>query len=102
MAAEVIQRALAQVAAAAGPRPVWSAAVKNNLPHECPSPTRQAVESLAWGQPILASAQGITYGTHRLTAMRHQGVKSTPALLKVRAGQHLTDVPGAYPHQHLG
>ncbi|MEX5303734.1 hypothetical protein [Kocuria sabuli] len=49
----------------------------------------------------MASAQEITNGAHRITAMRQQGVKSTPALLLARAGQRLSEVPGAYPHQRL-
>ena len=56
---------------------------------------------LAWRHPIVASSEKITDGVHRLTAMRQQGVKSTPALIPARAGQRLSEIPGAYPHQHL-
>ena len=101
VAADVVPRALARRAACTGTPPGLQVVVDELLPRGFPLRLRQAVESLAWGQPILASAQAITHGTHRLTAMRHQGVKSTPALLFARAGQRLAEIPGAYPHQLL-
>lgn len=76
VAAGIIQQALAQLAASTGPRPRWNAAVKESLPQKHLPPLSQAVESLAWGQPILASDHSITDGSHRLRAMRHQGVKA--------------------------
>lgn len=101
VAEDVLRRALTQPAARDGPRPGLSAAVEANLPPHCPQRLRQAVESLAWRQPIMACPERITHGVHRLTAMRHQGLKSTPGLILARAGQRLAKVPGAYPHQHL-
>lgn len=101
VAADVVPRALARRAAFTGTRPGLQVVVDELLPRRFPLRLRQAVESLAWGQPILASAQAITHGTHRLTTMRHQGVKSTPALLFVRAGQCPDEIPGTYTHQLL-
>ena len=101
VAADVVPRALARRAACTRTRPGLQVVVDGLLPRGLPLRLRQAVESPAWGQPILASAQAITHGTHRLTAMRNQGVKSTPALLFARAGQRLAEIPGAYPHQLL-
>ena len=85
-----------------GPGRAWNVAVVESLPQEYVPRLREAVESPAWRQSILASAQGITDGTHWLTAMRHQGVKGTLTLLLVGADQRLTEVPEAYPHQRLG
>lgn len=101
VAEDVLRRALTPPTAQDGPRSGLAAVVGANLPSHCPQPLRQAVESLAWRQPIMACPKRITHGVHRLTAMRHQGLKSTPGLILARAGQRLAEVPGAYPHQHL-
>lgn len=100
VAGEVLRRALA-TSAGKGLRPTRGAAVDQHLPRGCSGRLREAVASLAWRQPIIASTEQITSGTHRLTAMRHQGVKSTPALIQARAGQRLADLPGVYPDQHF-
>lgn len=102
VADEVLRRTLAQVAARKGLRPALSAVLEENLPQDLPRHRKQAAAGLAWKHPIIASTEQITHGIHRLTAMRHQGVKSTPALIPARAGQRLCEIPGAYPHQHLG
>lgn len=101
IAGDVLRNALGRIAVHAAPRPVLSAVVEDCLPPGCSGGLRQAVVSLAWRQPIMASAEEITNGVHRITAMRQQGVKSTPALLSARAGQWLSEIPGAYPHQQL-
>lgn len=102
VAGEVLRQALTQMDGRTGPREVWDAVVRQHLPHHGSHQLRQAVDSLTWGQPIIASGTQITTGVHRITAMRHQGVKSTPGLIPARAGQWLSEVPGAYPHQHPG
>ncbi|MFF0945515.1 hypothetical protein ACFYE2_14995 [Kocuria sp. CPCC 205300] len=101
VAEDVLRRALTQPTARDGSRPGLSATVAAHLSPRCPQRLRQAVESLAWQQPIMACPQRITHGVHRLTAMRHQGVKSTPALILARVGQHVAEEPGVYPHPHL-
>jgi hypothetical protein len=101
IAGEVLQGALRWMAAWGVPRSGLGVVVEDYLPPGCSDGLRQAVVSLAGHQPIMASAQEITNGAHRITAMRQQGVKSTPALLLARAGQRLSEVPGAYPHQRL-
>lgn len=102
VAGDAVQRALTQLALPKGPRPVLGVVIEEHLPQGFPRYLKQAVVGLAWEHPIIASTEAITDGVHRLTAMRHQGVKSTPALLPARAGQWLSEIPGAYPHQHLG
>lgn len=101
VAGEVLRRALAHLSSWKGPRPELGVVVEQHLPRGCSSLLKEAVTGLAWRQPIIASTEQIASGVHRLTAMRHQDVKSTPALIQARAGQRLAEVPGAYPHQHF-
>lgn len=96
-----LRRALAQLAARQGRRQELGVVVERNLPRHCPGHLQEAVMGLVRSNPIVASTEEITDGVHRLTAMRQQGVKSTPALIPARAGQRLSEIPGAYPHQHL-
>jgi hypothetical protein len=100
VADDILRGALAQLSARQG-RPELGVVVERNLPRHCPGHLQEAVMGLAWRHPIVASTEAITDGVHRLTAMRQQGVKSTPALIPARAGQRLAEIPGAYPHQHL-
>jgi hypothetical protein len=99
LAADVLRRALAHLATRESPRPALGAVVDQHLPRGCSGHLKEAVEGLAWRHPVVASTQGIIDGVHRLTAMRHQGVKTTPALVPARPGQRLDEIPGAYPHQ---
>lgn len=101
VAGNVLRGTLAQLAARPGRGPALSVVIERNLPRDCSGHLREAVRDLAWRHPIVASSEKITDGVHRLTAMRQQGVKTTPALIPVRLGQRLADIPGAYPHQHL-
>ncbi|KUG58519.1 hypothetical protein AVL61_16815 [Kocuria rosea subsp. polaris] len=101
MAADALERALADLATGKEPRPALGVVVERHLPRNCSGHLEEAVLGLAWHHPIVASPEAITDGVHRLTAMRQQGVKSTPALIPARAGQRLAEVPGAYPYQHL-
>ncbi len=101
VAGDVLRHALAQSAIRTQQRPVLDVVVEQNLPRNSTEHLREAVTDLAWRHPIIASTEAITDGVHRLTAMRQQGVKSTPALIRARAGQRLSEIPGAYPHQHL-
>jgi hypothetical protein len=101
MAADALKRALSHLATRKEPRPALEVVLQRNLPRNCPGHLQEAVIGLAWRHPIVASAEGVTDGVHRLTAMRQQGVKSTPALIPARAGQRLAEIPGAYPYPHL-
>jgi len=101
LASDVLRRALAHLATREPPRPALGAVVDQHLPRGYPEHLKEAVEGLVWRHPIVASTQEITDGVHRLTAMRHQGVRTTPALMPARPGQRLAEIPGAYPHQPL-
>lgn len=98
---DVLRCALAQLAARPGRGPALGVVIERNLPRDCSAHLKEAVIGLAWRHPIVASTEKITDGVHRLTAMRQQGVKTTPALIPVRSGQRLADIPGAYPYQRL-
>lgn len=101
VAGDVLRHALPRIAVRNGTQPDGGAVLEKHLPRDLPRHLRQAVVGLAWGHPVIASTEQITNGVHRITAMRHQGVRSTPALIPARAGQRLSEIPGAYPHQHL-
>lgn len=100
MAAEALERALAHLSTRQEPRPALGVVVQQHLPRRCPGHLMEAVTGLAWRHPVVTSTEAIIDGVHRLTAMRQQGVKSTPALITARAGQRLADITGAYPYQH--
>ncbi|THE19334.1 hypothetical protein E1J17_01440 [Kocuria rosea] len=102
LASELLHSALVQLAKKEEYQLPLGYIIDDSIPSSCSEVVRQGIHSLISPfKAINATKEGIINGGHRITAMRQQGVSTTPAHFYAPSGIWLSEIPGVYPIQDL-